>query len=227
MRLTPTLLITSALSLSPAAAWAHVSIASGVAQADKNQQIAFGVGHGCEGADTYRVRVELPSSVRAVRALTSDFGRATVEKDAAGNAIAVTWQKPDADVMDGDDNYYQLVLRFRVPNAPFTTLAFPTRQTCKDANGVETTVEWTSTTVGQGEPAPVLVIGPARLPGWNKVTVPAAIEDLALYFADAAIVWKGSAAYSANPATVEQIGKTTGVTALASLAAGDEIWIKY
>lgn len=227
MKLTPTLLVTSALSLSPVAAWAHVSIASGVAFADKSQEVTFGVGHGCEGADTYRVRVELPAAVKAVRAETSDFGRATVEKNAAGDAVAVTWQKPDADLLDGDDNYYKLVIRFRIPNAPFTTLAFPTRQTCRDAQGVETTVDWTSTAEGQGEPAPILVIVPARLPGWNKVTVPADVDNLATYFTDAAIVWKGSAAFSSNPATVEQIGKTAGVTALTALSAGDEIWVKY
>ena len=53
------------------------------------------------------------------------------------------------------------------------------------------------------------------------------IDDRSLFFGDAAIVWKGDAAYSPNPATVELIGSTADVTELGSLAEGDEIWVKY
>jgi hypothetical protein len=80
---------------------------------------------------------------------------------------------------------------------------------------------------GTVEPAPGLLIVPAHVPGWNKVTVPAAVADLGVYFGDALIVWKGTAAFSANPATKDMIAGTPGVTALTSLAASDEIWVKY
>ena len=53
------------------------------------------------------------------------------------------------------------------------------------------------------------------------------IDNLSLFFGDAAIVWKGDAAYSSNPVTVEAIGSTPDVTELGSLAEGDEIWVKY
>ena len=79
---------------------------------------------------------------------------------------------------------------------------------------------------GTDEPAPELVM-PARKTGWNKYPVPQAVSDLAAPFGDAQIVWKGAAAYSANPATVELIAATSGVTPLTSLAANDEIWVKY
>lgn len=221
----------TAVILGAAVADAHVSVASGPAFATTTQEITFGVGHGCSGADTWSVRVEIPSSVTSVRTETSDFGKATLEKDAAGVVTAVTWQKPDADLLDEDSAYYALKLRIKVPDAPFTTLYFPAHQTCKDSHGATTTVDWVATTPspdgGGPEPAPALRILPARKAGWNKVTVPQAIDDLSVFFGDALIVWKGDAAYSANPSTVEMIAKTAGVTPLTALAAGDEIWVRY
>lgn len=80
---------------------------------------------------------------------------------------------------------------------------------------------------GTEEPAPALVVVPAHLPGWNKVTVAAAVPDVGVFFGDAQIVWKGTAAYSANPATKDLIGATPGVIPLTLLAAGDELWVRY
>lgn len=212
-------------------AGAHIGIASGPGFAGKNQEIAFSVGHGCEGADTLAVRIEIPPAVVSLRTLTSDFGKPTVETNDAGLITAVSWEKPEADLLDGDTGYYKLVIRMRVPDQPFTKLIFPTRQTCKAADGTVTVVDWIapeeSEVEGAPEPAPQLLILPARLPGWNRFTVPAAIADLSTVFSDAQIVWKGDAAYSPNPLTAEQIAGTPGVTALATLAAGDEVWVKY
>jgi uncharacterized protein YcnI len=219
-----------AASLTSAVASAHISIASGPAFAGTSQEIAFGVGHGCSGLDTYSVTIEIPPSVTTVRTETSDFGPVTVTKDAANIITAVTWQKPDASLLDEDTAYYKLVLRIKVPNNPFTALRFPAHQTCRSKDGTTTTtVDWVAdeATDGGAEPAPKLVILPPRMPGWNKFAVPAAISDLAAFFGDALIVWRGSAAYSANPNTTDQIAKTAGVTPLSALAANDEIWVKY
>jgi len=80
---------------------------------------------------------------------------------------------------------------------------------------------------GEVEPSPELVLVPARFPGWNRFTVGAALAELGAFFGDAEIVWKGNAAYSINPTTVDLIGSTDGVTLLESLEADDEIWVKY
>jgi uncharacterized protein YcnI len=218
--------------LVPALASAHISVPSGPGFANATQEISFGVGHGCAGADTYSVKIDIPAGVTSVRALRSDFGKATVEKNAAGDVIAVIWQKPDAELLAGDFGYYKLTLRLKVPNQPFTTLFFPTHQTCKASDGTVTTVHWVGTTESHGggeedEPAPALKILPARKAGWNKFTVPSDIKDLSGYFSDALIVWKGTAAWSPNPATTELAQGTSGVTALTELKANDEIWVKY
>jgi hypothetical protein len=102
-------------------------------------------------------------------------------------------------------------------------------------DGTMSTVDWKALPgapapdAGEDEPAPTLPIVPAHKPGWNKVPVPVALTaaDLATYFADAQIVWKGAAAFSANAATTDQIKATSGVTPLAAVAAGDELWVKY
>src|SRR5262249_16380988 len=120
--------------LLPSVAAAHIEVTSGPGFANTSQEIAFGVGHGCSGVDTYSVRIESPPAVTTVRAETSDFGKATVEKDTTGLVTAVTWQKADADLLDADTAYYKLFLRLKVPNQPFSTLFFPAHQTCKSTD---------------------------------------------------------------------------------------------
>jgi hypothetical protein len=53
------------------------------------------------------------------------------------------------------------------------------------------------------------------------------VPDLSVFFGDAQIVWKGTAAYSSNPATAELAKMTSGVSELTALDAGDEIWVRY
>jgi periplasmic copper chaperone A len=217
-----------------AAADAHVSVVSGNAVANVTQVVRFGIGHGCSGADTVQLQVEIPAGVTSVRPMTSDFGRSTVQTDAAGVVTAVTWQRDVADVLPSDTNYYEVGLRLKPPNAPFTSIYFRAHQTCRSGDGGMTTVDWVAlpgaTTPDGGaapEPAAVLNLVPAHLPGWNSFTLTAAISTLSTFFSDASIVWRGSAAYSINPSTTALISTTPGVTALTSLASGDRIWVRY
>lgn len=211
-------------------AHAHVSIASGPAFANTSGEVAFGVGHGCEGADTYRVQIDIPAGVTSVRPETSDFGQVDVETDAAGTIVSVTWTKSEASVLDADTQYYKLLVRLKAPDQAFTKLYFPAHQTCRAKDGTVTLVDWVGidepaeSTV---EPAPTLYVLPARFPGWNKFTVGTAVDDLKGFFADAQIVWSGSKAYSINPATTELIAGTSGTSPLTSIAEGERIWVKY
>ncbi|HEX2659889.1 MAG TPA: DUF1775 domain-containing protein, partial [Polyangia bacterium] len=126
------------------AAHAHVAIASGTVVANASQEVTFTVGHGCAGADTVKVRVEIPTGVTSVRPETSDFGKTSVEKDATGAITAVTWQKAEADVLEADTQYYKLLVRLKTPNTPFTTLLFPAHQTCRAADRTVSVVDWTA-----------------------------------------------------------------------------------
>lgn len=214
--------------LTTAAAHAHPTVGSGPAVANKTQDVTIGIGHGCEGLDTYRVEIEIPTGVTGVRPKSNDFGTATVATDDAGAVTSVTWQKADEDTLDTDINYYTLTLHLKTPDKPFTRLFFRTHQICRAADGSLVTVDWVAQPGGQGEPAPVLVVVPARVPGWNKYTIGEHITDPSVFFQDAQIVWRGAAAYSVNPNTAAQITSTPGVTALADgIHPGDEIWVKY
>jgi uncharacterized protein YcnI len=234
-RTAQTLALALGLTAFGGAAHAHISISSGIGAANTTQEVAFGVGHGCAGADTVAVRVTIPAGVTSVRPMRSDFGKVSVEKDAAGTITAVSWTKATADALDADIAYYKLIVRLKTPNLPFTTLVLPALQTCRAMDGTMSTVDWKALPgaptpdAGEDEPAPTLPLVPAHKPGWNKVAVPVALAaaDLATYFADAQIVWKGTAAYSASATTTGQITATAGVTPLTALAAGDEIWVKY
>jgi uncharacterized protein YcnI len=204
---------------------AHVSISSGPATAGRSQKITFSVGHGCEGADTVALRVEIPAGVTSVRGLSGPFGKPAIEGPAAA-VTAVSWRKPNSEVLAEDVGYYELSLRARVDDVPFTRLHFRVVQTCRTAAGVESTVAW------EGEDAAELLVVPARQPGWNRYSLASgasiAAADLPAFFGDALIVWRGTAAYSANAATMALIAGTAGVTPLASdLAAGDELWVRY
>lgn len=204
---------------------AHVSIASGPAAANRSQKITFSIGHGCEGADTVGVRVEIPAGVTAVRALTGDLGKPTIEGPATA-VTAVSWRKPNADVQPEDVGYYEVTIRARVADVPFTRIAFRVVQTCRTTDGTESTVVWGDAT---NEAAELLVV-PQRQPGWNRYTPAIAIaaDALPVFFADAQIVWRGTEAYSPNPHTLAMIGATAGVSVLAGdVAAGQELWVKY
>lgn len=219
------------------AAWessaqAHIVVGSGPATANSNNEVTFTVGHGCAGADTYRVTIDIPAGVTGVRPLRSDFGALSVGKDMAGTITSVTWQKAPAEALAADIALYKLGIRMKTPDQPFSTVYFAAHQTCRAADGTMTTVDWVGTPAdsadgGTIEPAPGLSIVPARLPGWNKYTVGVVMQDLGVFFKDAQIVWQGTAAYSANPSTVALIANTPGVTPLAALKPGDEIWVKY
>lgn len=225
-------LVTLALCSPSALVHAHVSLTSGPGYANQSQVLTFGVGHGCEGADTVRVEVSIPKEVTTVRALPSAWGDPQITADDAGLVTKVTWSKDKPRAKD--DAYYQLSLRIKVPDAAFSTVYFPAKQVCRAADGKESTVDWAAlpgdaTQAPAGEeasPAPELKILPVRYPGWNKITLKADVTDLKV-FDDAQIVWQGDAAYSGNPTTLDQIKTEAGVSVLTELKAGAEIWVKY
>src|SRR5688500_3482426 len=145
---------------------AHVSISSGPAAANKSQIITFSVGHGCEDAatkplDTVKIRITIPAGVTGIRALFSDFGKPTLIK--SGTTVThVEWTKPTADLLDGDTAYYELKLRARVPDAPFTKIKFDVEQTCEDSSThAQVVVNWNAVEGSMtGEPAPYLTVVP-------------------------------------------------------------------
>jgi uncharacterized protein YcnI len=224
--------------LSSSIALAHVSLPNGPAQADKSgTKITFGIGHGCDVGgvhyDTYKVRVIIPAGMSSVRPLYSDFGKPTITKTGTpAVATEIEWTKDAANILAEDDGYYEITIRAKIPNAPYTQLPIVVHQVCR-VNSADVLLSWDVLPPGTGNTAPVMTIVPQRLnaTGWNKFTIPAGTTvpaaKLGTFFGDAQIVWKGTAAFSTNSATAALITTTAGVTALGDLVAGDEIWVKY
>lgn len=214
--------------LTTGVAGAHVAVASGPAVANKSQKVVFSVGHGCDGNDTFAVRIEMPAGVTSVRPMRSDLGLPSVELDASNAVTAVFWQKAVEEALDSDIAFYELTVRMKSPDKPFSRLYFKAQQTCRAADGTLSVVDWTALPGEMGEPAAALTVVPARLPGWNRYTVPDHLSDLSVFFQDALIVWRGTEAYSFNPATAELIQGTPGVTTIADgLHPDDDIWVRY
>jgi hypothetical protein len=226
--------------LVPTIAQAHITIASGPALANKSgQKISFAINHGCtatSGAklDTLSIRVDIPVGIDAtsVRALPSDFGATPIVTKTGNDVTSVEWDRNPADLQASDVSYYELTLRLKVLDVPFTRIPFVITQVCRPQGGTssdDVTVIWTGPSTN-AEPSPQLVIIPSHVTGWHKLTLTTAIAaaEMGIYFGDAQIVWKGTSAFSANALVAGLIAMTPGVTSLtADLATGDEIWVKY
>jgi hypothetical protein len=212
------------LTLAPAlGASAHASIPD-KGNAGKTQLINFSIGHGCDDdSDTTTVEIQIPAEVTSVRAAPSaDFGAPVLTRNAGKVVTKVTYTKTRTNPID--ELYYLLQLRIAVPMTPFTTLDWVIIQRCKKADGSEGMVAWDGS--DDEHPPARLPILPARSAGWNKFTVPEAIDDLSI-FSDAEIVWSGDSAYSGNATTAELITGEEGVSVLESIEANSEIWVKY
>jgi len=213
-------------ALAASNAFAHIGVSQAPFFANTTSRLTLTIPHGCEGADTAKVEVSIPEGITSTRPFDSVFGKAAVETNDAGKVTKVTWTRAEA-VNANDDHAYEFSLRAKLPDTPFVTVTLPTVQTCRTADGVESSIEWTAPAgATTGEPAPSLTVYPARVPGWNKYTVSTEITDLTV-FKDAEIVWAGTAAYSANAEIMTLIQSESGVTELTTIPVGTQIWVKY
>lgn len=224
----------------PSLASAHITIASGPAIANKSgQKITFAVNHGCTDKDnnkldTLSIQVDIPTGIdpTSVRPMPSDFAATPVVSRTGTSVTSIKWSRDPVDLQSDDLAYYEITLRLKVADVPFTRIPFVITQVCRPHGGTaddDVTVVWTGPSTNP-EPSPQLVVVPAHSPGWNKLvlTAPVAAADLGAYFGDAQIVWKGTAAFSPNATVAALIAGTAGATVLSTaLAAGDEIWVKY
>ncbi|SJN10462.1 Conserved membrane protein in copper uptake, YcnI [Leucobacter sp. 7(1)] len=125
-----------------AAANAHVSIAEGPVEAGSYSILTLGVPHGCDGAATTKVAIQIPDGINAVTPTRNSLY--TVEKvmedldtpitDSHGNEVtervAQVVYTATTPLPDGQRDAFELSLQ--IPeDAAETTLYFPTVQTCE------------------------------------------------------------------------------------------------
>jgi len=227
-------------SFIPALASAHITVTTGPAIANKSgQKVTFAINHGCTDAssnklDTLAIQVDIPAGIdpTTVRAMPSDFAAKPVVTKTGSNVTSIKWERNPEDLQSDDLAYYEITLRLKVLDVPFTRIPFVITQVCRRPGGApadDVAVVWTGPS-SNPEPSPQVVVVPAHASGWNKLvlTAPVAVADFGTYFGDAQIVWKATAAFSPNATVAAAIARTAGVSTLAAdLASGDEIWVKY
>jgi len=231
--------------------------------ANTTSEIVFTIPHGCNteaeptppaNLDTTKIEITVPAAVVTATTAASvrpsnqgEFGNVKREALQDG-AIKFTWNKIAAQSAD-DDQFYKVSIRLKTPAVASPTdvaikkYQFLTVQTCSVPNAASYVLDWGSAN------SPTLLSFPDKRKGFNKYTLDVStLSDFAVsgsatkaaklkgYFGDAAIVWVGKRAYSANSHTAAKIealinkdltysnlGSETGV----SLGVDEAIWVRY
>lgn len=127
-------------ALTPAAARAHVTLDTSQAPALAYLRIAARVPHGCEGAATIALRMQVPEGVTAVKPQPKPGWTLAVVADpeapgsggheAAAPVREVAWRAQPGQALP-DAFYEEFVLRVRMPDAAGQTIWFPFVQECE------------------------------------------------------------------------------------------------
>ena len=148
-------LLAAAAVLTAGGASAHVSVQPATATAGSYQVLRFGVGHGCDGAATTSVRIEIPAGVSIANPQPKPGWRLSVER-ARGQPATVT-----AIVWTGGlaaDRFDEFLMLAKLPSTS-GPLAFPAIQSCgaKENRWVELPVPGAAR---PQHPAPILTLAP-------------------------------------------------------------------
>ena len=162
----------AALTLSMAnQALAHITLAQTEAAAGSTYKGVLQVGHGCEGAPTTSVRIQIPDGVIAVKPMPKQGWELETKIEPYDNPVEHFDQTLTEGVREiawtggslPDDRYDEFVFRATLPDAePGAVIRFPVVQGCGDE-----VIRWIEVPAeGQDahdlpEPAPAVTITPA------------------------------------------------------------------
>jgi uncharacterized protein YcnI len=150
---------------------AHAVLERGEAPADSYYKAVIGIGHGCEGSPTLRVRVRIPEGVVSVKPQPKAGWELSIRKDKlpkpldAGHGRMITEEVAEV-TWSGrllHENFDEFVIQVKLPNSPGETLYFLTVQECE--KGVHRWIEIPAagkTRRDYKEPAPELKLLPKR-----------------------------------------------------------------
>jgi uncharacterized protein YcnI len=141
-----------------APAWAHVEPTIEEAPAGGYVTFALTVPHGCDGAATTKLEVQMPEGIDEPTPQFIPGWEASVDDS---DGVVVTWEGGPLP----DHQFLQFGLSVQMPDTPGETVLFPTIQTCEDG----TEVAWTEETPEGGEepehPSPAIAITEASEEG--------------------------------------------------------------
>ncbi|MCB4823430.1 YcnI family protein [Roseicella aerolata] len=138
MRIALALAAAGALCALPAAA--HVTLDPPAAPAGSHVRAALRVPHGCAGAATTRIAVELPEGVYSAKPSPKPGWRLTIERRRLAQAVRgphgreleeevarITWEGGPLP----NEQYEEFILMLQAPNEPGGTLFLPILQSCE------------------------------------------------------------------------------------------------
>jgi uncharacterized protein YcnI len=141
-----------------APAWAHVEPTISEAPAGGYATFALTVPHGCDGAGTTKLEVQMPEGIDEATPEFIPGWEASVDDS---DGVVVTWE--GGPLPDGQ--FLQFGLSVQMPDTPGEVVTFPTIQTCE--GGEE--VAWTEATEEGGEepehPSPAITLTEATEEG--------------------------------------------------------------
>ena len=130
----PVVIAMGAVALGAAPASAHVDVTPSTTVAGEYSVLSFAVGHGCDGAATTKIAIEIPDGIDAVTPTVNDrWTIDTVTEPVSGGdeneRVAKVVYSAKSPLPDGYRDTFELSLA--LPTEAGETLVFPTVQTCE------------------------------------------------------------------------------------------------
>ena len=127
--------------LAATSAFAHATLDRTEAPADSFYKAVFGIGHGCDGQPTLRVRLRIPEGITSVKPQPKAGWELTIRREKVPQPLTGTHGVPVTEVVTEvmwsgklpDDNFDEFLIQVRLPNKAGQTLYFPTVQECETA----------------------------------------------------------------------------------------------
>lgn len=158
-------------------AMAHVSLETPRAAAGSSYQAVLRITHGCQGAATHTVSVQIPAGLRGAKPMPKPGWALSTRREPLAQAyeshgrritdevVEVTWRASSREAWLADAHFDEFVLRGQLPALP-GALWFKVRQLCEQGewHWNEVPTEGRSTK-GLMAPAVLLEVLPAETPG--------------------------------------------------------------
>jgi uncharacterized protein YcnI len=120
------LLAACAMIYWPVAALSHIVLENKSASTGSTYKAVFQVGHGCNGAPTTAIAVQIPSGFQGAKPFAKAGWTVTTQ-----GTTAVTWTAASKEAALQDAHFDEFILRGRLPDAA-GPLWFKVMQTCDD-----------------------------------------------------------------------------------------------
>ncbi|WP_051222937.1 YcnI family protein [Agrococcus lahaulensis] len=200
--LTGTVIAAALVLAAPVAASAHVHAEPTSTEPGARADIAFAIGHGCDGSPTTAVEIEVPAEIAAVGLIANPGWDVAIDTADGTRTVVFTAEEP---LPDGVRDTLELSATLPDDAEDGTVLAFPTRQLCEVGESA-----WTDLDQSSDTPAPIVTIGGGDGHGHG----PEAGHDAAAGDAPAA-----SDATAAMPIAIVALVVALAAAALAAFAA--------